>query len=94
VVRVAAAAAAAAAAAFGTWPCFSIPCDLTVFLHSMWQRFWAHGFVQCPFATNNAHELIFAAEGTPMTAKTIVRRTFMATTCVTIHLPFRKQLSR
>jgi hypothetical protein len=49
-----------------------------VCLHSIWQRFWAHGFVQCPFATNNAHELIFAAEETPMTAKTVVRRTFMA----------------
>ena len=87
------AAAAAAAAAFGTWPCFSIPRELTVLLHSMWQRFWAHGFVQCPFATNKAHELNFAAEGTPMTAKTIVRR--MANNlCATIHLPFRKQLSR
>ena len=43
-------------------------------LHSIWQRFWAHGFVQCPFATNNAHELIFAAEETAMTAKTVMRR--------------------
>jgi hypothetical protein len=39
----------------------------------MWQRFWAHGFVQCPFATNNAHELNFAAEETAMTAKTVMR---------------------
>ena len=77
VVRVAVAAAAAAAAAFGTWPCFSIPRELTVLLHSMWQRFWAHGFVQCPFATNKAHELNFAAEETAMTAKTVVRRTFI-----------------
>ena len=74
---VAAVAVAAAAAAFGTWSCFSIARELTVFVHSMWQRFWAHGFVQCPFATNSAHELSFAAEETTMTAKTVVRRTFI-----------------
>jgi hypothetical protein len=47
----------------------------------MWQRFWAHGFVQCPFVTNNAHELSFAAEETPMMAKTVARRTVMANNC-------------
>jgi hypothetical protein len=38
----------------------------------MWQRFWAHGFVQCPFVTNNAHELSFAAEETTKTKKTVI----------------------
>ena len=41
-----------------------------MFSHSMWQRLWAHGFVQCPFSTINAHELSFAAEETAMTKNT------------------------
>jgi hypothetical protein len=46
----------------------------------MWQRFWAHGFVQCPFATNNAHELIFAAEETTKTTKTDITTSFLEVT--------------
>lgn len=41
-----------------------------MFEHDTWQRFWAQGFVQCPFATNNAHKLSFAAEEAAMTTKT------------------------
>ena len=41
-----------------------------MFEHDTWQRFWAQGFVQCPFDTNNAHKLSFAAEEAAMTTKT------------------------
>lgn len=47
----------------------------SVFEHDTWQRFWAHGFVQCPFATNNAHKLSFAAEEAAITTKTGILET-------------------
>ena len=42
----------------------------SVFEHDTWHRCWAHGFVQCPFATNNAHKLSFAADEAAITTKT------------------------
>ena len=46
-----------------------------MFEHDTRQRFWAHGFMQCPFATKSTHELSFAAEETAMKTKVIEKTT-------------------
>ena len=46
--------------------------ELTVIEHDTGHMFWAHGFMQCPFAMIWAHELNFPAEETAIKSKKVM----------------------